>query len=144
VVLLNLSLFYVDNCICLSCDVQVAGAAWWTATRIMAGVEDLVQRTRDGQAQVRYSVTRRLRGPLMLCAVCTMHEETRSAGFLVWPQNQGRQFLLVWPQNRWLRVSQFGPHNWQLRFSDLGLKIIAMISWFGPQNQVGYGLSVAT
>jgi hypothetical protein len=25
----------------------------------------------------------------------------------------------------------------------LGLKITATISWFGPQNQVGYGLSVA-
>jgi hypothetical protein len=28
--------------------VQVAGAAWWVATRIVAGVEDLVQRTGDG------------------------------------------------------------------------------------------------
>jgi hypothetical protein len=25
----------------------------------------------------------------------------------------------------------------------LGLKIIAMVSWFGPQNQAGFGLSVA-
>jgi hypothetical protein len=29
--------------------VQVAGAAWRAATRIMAGVGDLVQRTRDGR-----------------------------------------------------------------------------------------------
>jgi hypothetical protein len=29
--------------------VQVIGAAWRAATRIMAGVEDLVQRTRDGR-----------------------------------------------------------------------------------------------
>jgi hypothetical protein len=29
--------------------VQVAGAAWWAATRIMAGVGDLVQRTRVGR-----------------------------------------------------------------------------------------------
>jgi hypothetical protein len=28
-------------------------------------------------------------------------------------------------------------------FGDLGLKITAMTSWFGPQNQVGYGLTVA-
>jgi hypothetical protein len=27
----------------------VAGAAWWVATRIVAGVEDLVQRTGDGR-----------------------------------------------------------------------------------------------
>jgi hypothetical protein len=29
----------------------------------------------------------------MLCVVCTMHEETRSASLLVEPQNQGRQFV---------------------------------------------------
>jgi hypothetical protein len=29
--------------------VQVAGAAWRAMTRIMAGVGDLVQRTRDGR-----------------------------------------------------------------------------------------------
>jgi hypothetical protein len=28
-------------------------------------------------------------------------------------------------------------------FGDLGLKITAMVSWFGPQNQAGFGLSVA-
>jgi hypothetical protein len=27
------------------------------------------------------------------CAVCTVHVETRSAGFLVEPQNQGRRFV---------------------------------------------------
>jgi hypothetical protein len=59
------------------------------------------------------------------------------------PQNQGRRFLPVWPQNRWLRVSRFGPQNWQIQFSDLGLKITPTVSWFGPQNHVGYGLSVA-
>jgi hypothetical protein len=46
----------------------------------------------------------------MLCAVCTIHKETRSTGFLVEPQNQGR------------RVSRFGPQNRQLRFRDLCLK----------------------
>jgi hypothetical protein len=38
---------------------------------------------------------------------------------------------LVWPQNR------------QLQFDDLDLKITATVSWFGPQNQAGHGLSVA-
>jgi hypothetical protein len=32
----------------LSRGVQVAGAAWHAAARIVAGVEDLMQRTRDG------------------------------------------------------------------------------------------------
>jgi hypothetical protein len=40
-------------------------------------------------AQVRYSVAGRSRGRMAPCAVCTWHVETRSAGFLVEPQNQG-------------------------------------------------------
>jgi hypothetical protein len=40
-------------------------------------------------------------------------------------------------------VSRFGLQNRQLWFGDLGLKITATVSWFGPQNQVGFGLSVA-
>jgi hypothetical protein len=40
-------------------------------------------------AQVRYSVAGRSRGRVAPCAVCTWHVETRSAGFLVEPQNQG-------------------------------------------------------
>jgi hypothetical protein len=76
-----------------------------------------------------------------LCAVCTMHKETRSVGFLVWPQKRGRRFLPVWPQNRWLQVSRFGCQNRQLWFVDLGFKITVTVSWFGPQNHVGYGFS---
>jgi hypothetical protein len=48
-VVLPLSLFYLENHVCLSHGVQVAGAAWWAATRIVAGVGDLVQRTGDGR-----------------------------------------------------------------------------------------------
>jgi hypothetical protein len=59
----------------------------------VAGVGDLVQRTRDDHAQVRYSVAGRSRGRVTLCAVCTMYEEIRSACFLVLPQNQGRRFV---------------------------------------------------
>jgi hypothetical protein len=39
--------------------------------------------------------------------------------------------------------SQFGPQNWQLQFGDLGIKIPVMGSWFEPQNQAGFCLSVA-
>jgi hypothetical protein len=35
------------------------------------------------------------------------------------------------------------PQNRQLWFGDFGLKITATVSWFGPQNQVGFSLSVA-
>jgi hypothetical protein len=94
----------VENHICFSHGVQVIGVTWWVATRIVAGVGDMVQMTRDGRI-----------GRLTLCAVCTVHMETRSAGFLVEPQNQGRwfvsgltskllgQFSSVWPQNQWRR-----------------------------------------
>jgi hypothetical protein len=83
----------LENHVSLSRGVQVAGLAWRAATRIVAGVGDLVRRTRDGQAHVGYLVARRSGGRVTLCAVCTMHVEMRSAGFLVEHQNQGRRFV---------------------------------------------------
>jgi hypothetical protein len=44
-------------------------------------------------AQVGYSLTGRSRGRVAPCAVCNWHVETRSAGFLVEPQNQGQRFV---------------------------------------------------
>jgi hypothetical protein len=46
---LPLSLFCLENRICLSRGVQVAGVAWWAATMIVTEVGDLMQRTRDGR-----------------------------------------------------------------------------------------------
>jgi hypothetical protein len=43
-----LSLFHSENRVFLSRGVQVAGVAWRPATRTVAGVGDLVQRTGDG------------------------------------------------------------------------------------------------
>jgi hypothetical protein len=63
----------------------VTGAASQAAKRIEAGVGDLVQRIADDQAHVGYSAAGRSRCRVMLCAVCTMHKGTRSAGFLVYP-----------------------------------------------------------
>jgi hypothetical protein len=90
-----LYLSHVKNHVCLSCGVQVTSATWRTSMRIMAGVGDLVQRIEDDQAQVKYSVAEQSRDRVTLCAVCTVHKETRSASFLVWSQNQGRQFLPI-------------------------------------------------
>jgi hypothetical protein len=70
----------------------------------------------------------------MPCAVCTVHAETKSVGFLVEPQNQGRRFVSglaskplgrfspVWHQNRWRRFLSVWPQNRRLRFLGLGLK----------------------
>jgi hypothetical protein len=49
-------------------------------------------------------------------------------GFLVEPENQGG--------------GGFPDLGLKTGSSDLGLKITATVSWFGPQNQVGFGLSV--
>jgi hypothetical protein len=84
-------LIRVENHVCLSRGVQVTGAAWRAATRIVAGIGDLVQRIGDGH-------TGRVLGGWMIgrsgdAAVCTVHVETRSANFLVEPRNQGRRFV---------------------------------------------------
>jgi hypothetical protein len=54
--------------------------------RIETGAGDLMQKTSDGQAHVRYSVDGRSRDRVALCVMCIVHKETRSAGFLVQPQ----------------------------------------------------------
>jgi hypothetical protein len=94
-------------------------------------------------AQVGYSMAGRSRCWVALCAVCTMHIETRSAGFLVESQNQGRWFLSDLTSKLIGHVFWFMPQNQQLRFGDLGLKITTTVSCFVPQNQAGLGLSVA-
>jgi hypothetical protein len=53
------------------------------------GAED-----RGWSAEVGYAVAGRSRGRVILCAVCTMHVEMRSMGFLVEPQNQARWYGL--------------------------------------------------
>jgi hypothetical protein len=57
---------------------------------------------------VRYSVIGQSRGRVTLCTVCTVHVETRSADFLVEPQNQGLRFvsgLISKPLERFIRFN---------------------------------------
>jgi hypothetical protein len=115
-------LSWLENRVFISRGVQVTGVTWRAATRIVARGGDLVQRIRDGQAQVRYSMVERSSGWVTLCAVCTMHKETRSAGFLVWPQNQGRQFVIRLVKKLLGQVFWFRLQNQQVRFGDLAFK----------------------
>jgi hypothetical protein len=45
----SFTLVSLENHVCFSRGVQVAGAVWRTAMRAVAGVGDLVQRTGDGR-----------------------------------------------------------------------------------------------
>jgi hypothetical protein len=62
-------------------------------------------------AQVEYSVAGRSRDRVALCEVCIVHVETRSAGSLVEPQNQGRWFVSGLASKSVALVSRFGPQN---------------------------------
>jgi hypothetical protein len=67
---LTFILCFVGESCCLSCGVQVAGAACRATTRIMVGVEDLMQRTGNGRTGwvLGGRVIERLDG-----AVCDLH-----------------------------------------------------------------------
>jgi hypothetical protein len=94
----------------------------------------------------------------VLCAVCTVHVETRSAGFLVEPQNEGRllvsglaskslgRFSPVWPQNWWQRFSLVLPQNRWLMFPCLGLKTGSsdLVIWASKSLRQFLGLGLKT
>jgi hypothetical protein len=77
-----LYLVRMENHVCLSHGVQVAGAAWWAVMRIMVGVGDLLQRIRNSHTgQVLNGQTIRTPGD----TVCSLHhargdEERRFLG----------------------------------------------------------------
>jgi hypothetical protein len=70
----------------------VAGAIWRAATNTVAGVGDLVQRTEDDRTSRVLGGRSVERSGDAVCGL-TWHVKTRSAGFLVEPQNQGRRFV---------------------------------------------------
>jgi hypothetical protein len=56
------------------------------------------------------------RGRVAPCEVGTCHVETRSVGFLVDPQNQGRRFVSDLTSKPLGRFSPIYPQNWLRRF----------------------------
>jgi hypothetical protein len=66
----------------------------------MAGSDEDYGRSRRPGAEDRgwsstggYSMAERSEGRVTLCAICTMHKETRRVSFLVELQNLGRRFV---------------------------------------------------
>jgi hypothetical protein len=138
-----LSLFHLQNHVCLSCGVQMAGVAWPAATRTVTGVGDQVQRTGDDHTG------RVLSGQVVERsgdAVCGLHlargDEERD--FLVGPQNQGRQFSLVCPQNQWRRFSPVWPQNWWRWFLPVWPQNRRWVSWLSLKIKVMEGFLVWT
>jgi hypothetical protein len=82
-----------------------------------------VYRTGDGQAQVGYSVARRLRGQVMLYMLCTVHKETRARVSWFCLKTKVNVLSVVWPQNHWDSFYQFGLKISGFMFPRLGLKI---------------------
>jgi hypothetical protein len=94
----------------------------------------------------------------VLCAVYTVHVETRSVSFLVEPQNQGRRFVSglaskplgwfspVWLQNRWRRFLPVWPQNRWRRFHGLGLKIdsYGLVIWASKSPRCFLGSRLKT
>jgi hypothetical protein len=73
--------------------------------------------------QVRYLVAGRSRRRVILCAVYTVHKETRSTSFLVESQNHWDGLSVVWPQNHWDSFFRFGLKIGGDSFFCFGLKI---------------------
>jgi hypothetical protein len=102
-------------------------------------------------AQVGYSVTGRSRGRVAPCTVCTWHLETRSTGFLVEPQNQGRRFCEWFGLKTTQTVCEwFDLKTTRTVFSSLTSKLVTTVSsglaskpvvgfLVEPQNQGGGG-----
>jgi hypothetical protein len=94
----------LENRVCLSRGVQVAGTVWRATMRIMAGVGDLVQRTGDGRTgQVLGGRAVERSGGV----VCGLH---RARG------DEERMFLGRALKPRWTVSHWFGPQNRWRRF----------------------------
>jgi hypothetical protein len=72
----------------------------------------------------RYSVAERSGDRVTLCAVCTVHKETRSVGFIVWPQNHRDGF-----SGLGLKTSRYGLVIWASKSSQRFLGLCLKNKW---------------
>jgi hypothetical protein len=110
-----LPLFHLENHVCLSRGVQVAGVAWRTATRTVTGVGDLIQMTGDGHTGrvLGGRAVERLGG-----AVCGLHlaRGDKERGFLGWA-SKPRSMVCEW----------FGLKTTRMIFAVLASKPVATV-----------------
>jgi hypothetical protein len=71
----------VENRVCLSRSMLLAGAAWWAVTRIVTEVGDLMQRNRDGRTGRLLSDRMIGRSGDTVCGLYGAHED-ENRGFL--------------------------------------------------------------
>jgi hypothetical protein len=135
-VVLPLSLFHVKNCVCLSRGVYVTGAAWQAATRIMAGIWDLVQRTGDGHTGRILSGRMIGRSGDVVCDLhCAQEDEERE--FFGWAS---KPRLTVY---QWFGLKITGTVSPGLAskpvegFPIWASKSVATVWWFVHQNHCG-------
>jgi hypothetical protein len=83
-------------------------------------------------AQIGYLMVGRSGGQVTLGVIYTVHEETRSVGFLVEPQTKVDGLSVVWPQNHWDKFLQFSLKTVGDGFLQFDLKIGGdVFLWFG-------------
>jgi hypothetical protein len=155
--------FYLYPC---SCRESCLLVSWCVGGRcdMVGSDEDHDRSRRPGAEDRRWWSTgqvlggQTIGGRVTLCAVCTVHKEMRSTGFLVWPQNQGwwfvsgltskplRRFLPVWSQNQSRRFFPVWPQNRWLRVFRLSLKTdsYGLVIWDSKSPRWFLGLCLKT
>jgi hypothetical protein len=135
-IILPLSFVHLENHVCFSRGVQVAGAAWRAAMRIVTVVGDLVQRIEDGR-------TSRVLGDCAIerlgDTVCGLHrargDEERK--FFSWA-SKPRSTVCEWFGHKTTRMvsHRFWHQNrWWWFVSGLASKPLGWFSLVWPQNR---------
>jgi hypothetical protein len=119
-VVLPLSLFRLKNRVCLCHGVQVTGAAWHIATRIVVVVGDLVQRIRNGRTGRVLSGRVIKRSGETVCGLHRAREDEKRGFFSIKTKVYG--LSVVWPQNHWDNFVRFDLKTGGNIFSRFGLK----------------------
>jgi hypothetical protein len=115
-----LPLFHLENRVYLSRDVQVAGAAWCVAMRIVAGIGDLVQRIEDSRTGHVLGGWAVERSGGAMCGLHLAHGGVWVSWLSLKTKVDGLR--VVWPQNHLDSFRWFGLKTSGDSFLQFGLK----------------------